>query len=243
MNWYPVEIRHTITEEQKQASYDTIYKTRGIRLRDSFYLWFLDVVRRYGRGRLLDVSCGEGTFLTFACRAGFAAVGIDFSIEALHKFQTDSGQAAIFQANAQQLPFDAASFDTVTNIGSLEHYFEPEIGVREMARVLRSDGVAVILLPNTFGFFGNITYVMRYGEVYDDGQPLQRYASRASWERLLSSNGLRVAHVIHYERERPRTLPDLIFLLTHPLKMIRILIAPLVPVNLGNMLVYICRKG
>ncbi|NJO84843.1 MAG: class I SAM-dependent methyltransferase, partial [Blastochloris sp.] len=33
-------------------------------------------------------------------------------------------------------PFATNSFDTITNMGSLEHYFDPAEGVREMARVL-----------------------------------------------------------------------------------------------------------
>lgn len=245
MDWYPIEIRHTVTEEQKQESYDTIYATQGIRLRDSFYLWFLDAVRRYSRkrGRLLDVSCGEGTFLSFARAVGFDVVGIDFSMVALQKSQRDVGSLPIVLANAEQLPFDDQSFDTVTNLGSLEHYLSPELGVSEMARVLRPDGVVVLHVPNTFGLFGNIPYVIRHGEVFDDGQPLQRYATRASWERLLNSHGLRVTHVFPYEREWPRTRTDFTFMMTHPSKIVRTLIAPLVPVNLGNFLVYVCDKG
>ncbi len=240
---YPIEIRHEPTEIAEQQAYNTIYAKQGIDQRDSFYLWFLDRVVRYGRGRLLDVSCGEGSFIRFARRAGFATTGIDFSAVALQKAQRRVPGTVLSLANAQQLPFADNSFDVVTNIGSLEHYFDPAKGVREMARVLRPSGVALVLLPNAFGLFGNITHVLRHGEVYDDGQPLQRYATRASWERLLQYNGLIPDRVIGYEREAPRTLDDLRWFLRRPSKIARLLLSRFVPVNLGNMLIFVCHKA
>jgi SAM-dependent methyltransferase len=239
---YPIEIRHESTVTAEQQAYDTIYATRGIGQRDSFYLWFLELVAKYGSGRLLDVSCGEGTFLRFARRAGFRASGIDFSAIALQKARGYVPGIALALANAQQLPFADHSFDIVTNIGSLEHYFDPAEGVREMARVLRPGGVALVLLPNTFGLFGNIAHVLRHGEVFDDGQPLQRYAARNSWDWLLHNNGLISERVIAYERELPRTLKDLLWTAGHPSKVARILIGPLIPVNLSHILVFVCHK-
>ena len=240
---YPIEIRHEQSESAEQRAYDSIYAAQGIRQRDSFYLWFLAQVPRCGDGRLLDVSCGEGAFLVFARRAGFRAVGIDFSLAALRKLPATHDGAPVALANAQQLPFADNSFDSVTNIGSLEHYFDPAAGVREMARVLRPGGVALVLLPNAFGLFGNIMHVLRYGEVYDDGQPLQRYASRASWARLLSANGLIPERVIGYELAAPRTVGDLLWFLRRPWKIARLLLSPFVPINLSNMLVFICHKA
>lgn len=238
---YLLEIRHEATEREEQRAYDTLYSERGICQRDSFYLWFLEQVPHRGRGRLLDVSCGEGTFLGMARRAGLDAVGVDFSLVAVRKARRVASHVAV--ANAQRLPFADNTFEYVTNIGSLEHYFDPPEGVREMARVLRSDGVAVILLPNTFGLFGNIWHVLRHGEIFDDGQPLQRYASRASWESLLRTNGLIPERVIPYEREAPRTARDLLWLMRRPWKIGRLLVAPFIPVNLSTILVFVCHKA
>jgi len=241
--WYPIEIRHTPTEAEEQAVYDTIYTEQGIRQRDSLYLWFLEQAARYGSGRLLDVSCGEGWLLVLAQRLGFDPVGIDISLAGLHKFRTPDQRTRVMQANAQQLPFVDNSFDTITNMGSLEHYFDPAEGIREMARVLRPQGVALILVPNSFGLFGNVAHVMKYGEIYDDGQPLQRYASRGSWQRLLAANGLHTERVLSCEYERPRTAHDMLRLLHRPAKIIRFATGPLVPVNLSHILVFVCRKG
>ena len=135
---YLTEIRHVQTEDAEQQAYDTIHGTRSLTQNDSLYLWFLEQVARYGPGKLLDVSCGEGTFLRFARRAGFEAVGIDFSQIALrHACQSDpSSNLAL--ADAQRLPFADESFDVVTNIGSLEHYFDTAEAAREMAQIGRA---------------------------------------------------------------------------------------------------------
>lgn len=239
---YLIEIRHEQTESAERRAYDRIYSTRAINQRDSLYIWFLEQVARYGHGKLLDVSCGEGTFLRLARRAGFEAIGIDFSAAALQKNHRANSLNQLALANAQQLPFPDNSFDVVTNIGSLEHYFDPAKAVHEMARVLRPEGVAVVWLPNAFGVFGNVTHVLRHGEIFDDGQPLQRYASRGSWERLLDENGLTVARVVGYEGALPRTLPDLLWLLPRPWKFVRIAISQVLSVNLADQLIFVCRK-
>jgi SAM-dependent methyltransferase len=246
MAWYPIEIRHTPTEAAEQRAYDTIYTGGGLHQLDSLYLWFLDQVKRYAPppARLLDVSCGAGDFLRFASRSGYAATGMDFSLAALQTLDARGGAGIpAVAANAQGLPFADASFDVVTNIGSLEHYFDPAEGVREMARVLRPGGTAVVLLPNTFGLFGNILHVLRHGEVFDDGQPLQRYATRGSWQRLLADHGLLTRHVLVFERAAPRTAQDLYWMLRRPHTFVRAIFGALVPPNLGNMLIFVCDRN
>lgn len=245
MAWYPIEIRHTPTEDAEQRAYDTLYSERGLHQRDSLYLWFLAQVKRYAPppATLLDVSCGEGDFLRFARRAGYVPTGIDFALTALQKLDQRGGAAIpAVTANAQRLPFADASFDIVTNLGSLEHYFDPAQGVREMARVLRPDGTAMVLLPNAYGLFGNILHVLKHGEVFDDGQPLQRYATCGSWQWLLSKHGLTTRRVLVLERTMPRTAHDLRWMLRHPHTFVRALVGPLIPPNLGDLLVFVCSR-
>jgi SAM-dependent methyltransferase len=240
---YLVEIRREQTERAGRLAYDALFAADEIRMPDSFYLWFADLVTRYGSGKLLDISCGDGFFLAAARHSGFCTAGVDFSTIAVQKARRLVPGAAVALANGQRLPFADSSFDVVTNIGSLEHYFDPAEGVREMARVLRPAGIAVVLVPNLFGLFGNIGYVLRHGEIFDDGQPLQRYATRASWERLLQYNGLIPGRVIRYEREVPRSFHDLRQLLQRPRRILRLIVANFIPINLSNNFVFICRKS
>ncbi len=134
----------------------------------------------------MDIATGEGRLPVLALKFGLKAFGTDFAISGLRKGIKENSAPGWFTADGEQLPVSDHSIDYVTHIGSLEHYLDPIRGAQEIARVLKPGGKACILLPNAFGLFGNIQYVAKTGDVFDDGQPLQRYATRREWERLLS---------------------------------------------------------
>jgi SAM-dependent methyltransferase len=238
-----MEIRHIqiSTTADEINAYDEIYNTQGIRHLDSLYLWILSLLDAHPGQTLLDVSSGEGTLGYLAAQHGLRSYGVDFSFAALKKCDKDYGLGSTCVSNAEHLPIADSSFDFITNIGSVEHYLEPEIAIREMSRVLKPEGVACVLLPNAFSLFGNVQYVCQTGDVFDDGQPLQRYNTRLGWHRLLTQNGLEPFKTLKYEREWPRTIQDGWWYLRRPLKVLKLLISPLVPVNLANSIVYLCR--
>ena len=239
-----IEIRHPQMETSAatRAAYKELYGHQGIQQRDSFYLWLLDLLKPKPGTRLVDISCGQGRLVAFARARGVEAVGIDFAEEAIQKAKSACGNAAWAVGDGEQLPFAAALVDYVTHIGSLEHYQHPEAGMREIARLLKPQGTACVLLPNAFGLFGNIQHVWHKGDVFDDGQPLQRYHTRAGWHEMLVANGLEPIRTVRYERERPRTWADVGWYLLRPAKVARLLLANLVPLNLANCLVYLCRR-
>lgn len=221
--------------------YDAIYREAPIQQIDSFYLWALRLARVSPGQRLLDVSCGVARLVEFAQRRGIRSVGIDLSGEAIAVARRAGVRGELLVGNAQELPFPEASFDRVINLGSIEHYEHPDRAVAEMARVLRPDGRAVILLPNSFGY-QHVLYVWRHGTIFDDGQPLQRYATRAAWNTLLEANGLSVEEIAKYQQVWPRTVRDLGHYLRQPRKFVQVLLTPLLPVDTVNCLVFLCRK-
>jgi ubiquinone/menaquinone biosynthesis C-methylase UbiE len=227
-----------------QKAYDQIYRGEGILLQDSFYLWLLELLKLKEGKRLLDISCGEGRLVVLARMRGLEAIGLDFSYVGLTIGHSQDPRSGWVTGDGQALPFPGDSMDYVTHIGSLEHYLDPGNGAREIRRVLKPDGQACILVPNAFGLFGNIQHVWSHGEVFDDSQPLQRYATRLTWERLLADNGLVIHRVVGYgEVERPRTRVDWLRYLKNPRKIIRIALSRMTPVNLANHFVFLCGAG
>ena len=239
-----VELRgqQIVLAEDSAHSYDELHGEGHLRQQDSFYKWLLDLLEPQPGQLLLDVSCGQGVLLDFAGQAGLQAAGLDLSSSAVTIVRQHVPLPLVCVADAEQLPYPDAGFDYATNIGSIEHYFHPHWAIREMARVLRPDGLALILLPNTFGLLGNILHVWRKGDVFDDGQPLQRYGTPVQWRRLLELNELQVVRIVKYERARPRTREDLLWYARRPHRLGRVLLAPLVPLNLASFLVYLCRR-
>jgi ubiquinone/menaquinone biosynthesis C-methylase UbiE len=240
------EIRHEGMDERSatQQAYAAIYRGDGILLRDSFYLWLVGLLKPQPGRQLLDISCGEGRLVVLAAGAGLDAIGLDFAIDGVLKGRGQAPASGWAVGDGECLPIVARSVDYVTHIGSLEHYLHPERGVQEISRVLKPEGKACILLPNAFGLLGNIRHVWSTGEIFDDGQPLQRYATHETWSTLLSRNGLRILKTIGYgEIERPRTAADWRWLLRRPRKILRLAISGFIPLNLSNHFVFLCTSA
>lgn len=241
-----LEIRHTDIQDPNATldAYNEIYDQEGILLRDSFYLWLISLLKPQAGKLLVDISCGQGRLTTLAQNQGLRSAGIDFAFAGVQIGRRDSPQSAWAVGDGEKLPFKAQSIDYITHIGSLEHYMDPYAGAREIGRILKPDGRACVLLPNAYGLLGNIRYVWAAGDIFDDGQPLQRYATRLGWQRMLEQGGLQIEKVVGYgEVDFPRTSQDLRYLLKRPHKILRGLITKLIPLNLMNQLVYICRRA
>lgn len=236
-----IEIRHNIKDSRKE--YDQIYQSTNFKLQDSFYLWILEVLKPSKGKILLDISCGEGSIINFAYKKSVTGIGIDFSLPAIIKAYKSSPKSQWIVGDGECIPLKSSSVDYITHIGSLEHYNYPEKGIAELYRVLKPKGKALILLPNTYGLFGNIIYVLKTGNVFDDKQPIQRYNTLKGWQIMIESSGLRIEKILKYEREIPRTIRDLVWTLIHPTKILRILLSPLIPLPLANCFIYVCSKG
>jgi ubiquinone/menaquinone biosynthesis C-methylase UbiE len=239
-----IEIWHSqvYSPSQSRLAYENIYMEKGIRQLDSFYLWLLGLLSPQTGDRLLDVACGEGVLVKFAQARGVMAYGIDLSCTAIHRARQNITDGTLLVGDGTTLPFPDEAFDYVTCIGSLEHYMDPVAGAREIRRVLRVGGKACILLPNTFSLLGNVMYAWRHGDIFDDGQPIQRYHTRWGWQRLLEQGDLRVLRVVKYEVAWPQTWADRWWYLRKLRKIGHLLAGLVVPLNLANCLVYLCTR-
>jgi len=236
-----IRIRHT---SDTRSVYDHIYTGEAIHQMDSFFLWILALLRLNQGQRLLDVSTGRGQMVKLAQSQSIDAYGLDFSQMAC-TLAVKKSPGHIVCGNGQELPFANETFDAVTNLGSLEHFEDMDQGVREMARVLKPAGQACLTVPNTFGLLWNVAVAWKTGDVDDDGQPLQRYGTRRQWERILETNGVLVMQVLGYEHEHafPRTWHDLRRYWFHPIRIMRMLVWPRLPVNIAGQFVFLCRKS
>lgn len=184
------------------ASHIRFYEERYARppgaMRD--YRLYLDLLGARAPGRVLDVGCGEGFFLAEANRAGMEVVGVEIVEQAIRLARGRVPHASLVVAAGEALPFPDASMDYVTCLGTLEHFADPSAGAREVARVLRDDGWALIVVPNR-KFVGWIARGRRGTEQREVGELL---LSRDEWIDLLGKAGL---HVHNVTREPWHTKP------------------------------------
>jgi SAM-dependent methyltransferase len=97
-------------------------------------------------GRLLDIGCGEGTFLLAAQHQGWKVIG------------TEVGSAAAAAA-ARGIPIArsleetnaASGFDAITMWHTLEHFVDPHAIVAQAGALLRPGGTLIVAVPNAGG--------------------------------------------------------------------------------------------
>ena len=234
-----LEIRYQEQQDSIQDAYDLIYDEDPIHHNESLYRWILRLLNPQPGKRLIDIACGEGTIPTLAAQNNIIAHGFDLSFKAIQAGQSPNPNLIV--ANGEHLPYPDASFDYVTNIGSLEHYMSPATGVQEMARILTPSGIACILVPNTFSI-ALMVHAWHNGRTADDGQPIQRYAARYEWQDLLEINGLYVFKTTKYNLVWPRSWQDAKLFLRQPKRIGWLLMGLVTPLNLANSFVYLCRK-
>ena len=97
---------------------------------------------------VLDVACGTGNATIPAAKAGARVTGLDFAPALLAIARERSADAMVeidfVEGDAQELPFEDASFDRVVSV--FGHMFAPdhERTAAEMKRVLRPGGVIAV---------------------------------------------------------------------------------------------------
>lgn len=108
-----------------------------------------------GRGRLLDIGAGRGELLRVAREQGWTAVGIETSSTFAAHAARYSG-AEIKQQTLEECGFEANSFDVVILAAVLEHLYNPDEIIKEIARILRPGGALFVDVPNEEGLYFRI---------------------------------------------------------------------------------------
>jgi SAM-dependent methyltransferase len=130
--------------------------------------------------KILDVGCGTGANLEMLSEFGDSA-GVDISGEAL-AFCRERGLENVKQGAAEALPFDHSSFDLVTGLDVVEHLDDDLAGLKEMRRVLRRGGHALIFVPAFMFLWG----------VQDDISHHRRRYTLEQLKRVMHESGFEV---------------------------------------------------
>ena len=138
--------------------------------------------------RVLEIGCGLGTDGARFARAGAVYTGVDLTEAAVslarRNFELQGLPGEFRTADAENLDFADASFDVVYSHGVLHHTPDTARAIREVHRVLRPGGRAVVMLyhRDSYNYRVNISLLRRAGA------------------RLLHNEaGIRVAHLLTRE--------------------------------------------
>lgn len=154
-----------------------------------------------GTGRVLDVGAGRGELLRAALRQGWHGVGVEPSAP-FADYATRHSGAEIRRASLEQCAFPDASFDVVILGAVLEHLYNPNETIREIARILRPGGALFVDVPNETGLYfrvGNAYQRLRGRDwtvnLAPTFEPFHVFGfNPTSLRRLLSKHGFATIH-------------------------------------------------
>ncbi|MFN2398439.1 MAG: class I SAM-dependent methyltransferase [Gemmatimonadaceae bacterium] len=116
---------------------------------------------RFERGRdkkLLEVGVGAGTDFTNWVRNGAIATGVDLTEHGValtrERLELEGLKADVRVADAENLPFETNTFDLVYSHGVLHHSPDTPRAIREVHRVLRPGGTALVMIYNVHSWVG-----------------------------------------------------------------------------------------
>jgi SAM-dependent methyltransferase len=146
--------------------------------------------------RVLDVATGPGYAAAAAARRDARVTGVDFSPAMVERARRRVPGATFREGDAEDLPFDDASFDAVVMNFGLLHLARPERAVDEAARVLRPGGrfAFTVWAPSeeTVGFGIILRAVAAHGDPHvplPEGPPFFRFSDPAECRRVLQAAG------------------------------------------------------
>jgi ubiquinone/menaquinone biosynthesis C-methylase UbiE len=149
--------------EERRAFFDGIERDR--------YAWepYIKPFARFERGRgkrVLEVGVGAGTDFINWVRNGAVATGVDLTEHGValtrERLALEGLSAEVMVADAERLPFDDASFDIVYSYGVLHHSPNTAAAVREVHRVLKPGGTAIVMVYHHPSWVGLMLWGLHY---------------------------------------------------------------------------------
>jgi ubiquinone/menaquinone biosynthesis C-methylase UbiE len=176
--------------EDMKSFYDDVYYADANKpLQGTAHLRKLaKIVKISSDEAVLDIACGLGEWLHVCLSNGARVAGVDLSERAIEYCERHMPDGDFHAVPAEHLPFDDAQFDLLSCLGSLEHFVEPVVALKEMARVAKPDARFLILVPNA----DFLTRKLRLfgGTNQKDAKEVVR--TLEEWESLFQQAGLNV---------------------------------------------------
>lgn len=109
-------------------------------------VWVRNLPKAAPQSRLLDIGCGDGSFLKIAESAGYESLGIDPDSEAVAR--ANRLGLTVLVSSAYEIPLVDNYFDRVTLNHVIEHVHFPLKALKSAYRLLKPGGILWLATPN-----------------------------------------------------------------------------------------------
>ena len=101
---------------------------------------------KFLKGRILDIGCNYGEFHKLVIERGKDMGGVVYGLD----IEVINYRDNMIKGDAHYLPFKDESFDSIFAGEIIEHLTNPAQFLKEIERVLKKGGVAVLTAPNPY---------------------------------------------------------------------------------------------
>ena len=158
--------------------------------------------------RLLDIGCGNATFVKEALGAGFDAFGLETSAEA-RAIADEEVPGRVFNTTVDDLIAAGEKFEVLTLFHSLEHMLQPYRYLRKLHRLVERPGTVFVQVPNSQSLQARLLGSRWYG--FDCPRHIYNFSS-FSLMHMLGKAGYRIHEVRQFSlRDNAASLVSSLF--------------------------------
>lgn len=180
----------------KLGGYENYLKDQRTKITNSNYILHRLKQITPRKGKLLDIGCAYGIFLSVAKKQGFQTFGIEPNKEASSYAKTEL-KLDIINDFFNQKYFQKKYFDIITLLDVLEHMSNPVGFLKNINNLLAKNGILIILTPNVDGLFRKLM-----GNSWPHFKPEEHlyYFSPQTIERLLNKSSFKILKIENYRK-------------------------------------------
>ena len=123
------------------------HEARSISFFENLYYSFFRKIPGIKNGKILDVGCGNGSYLNFLKKRGWDCYGTELNDSMVHYMITNLG-LNITKGELCNVSFPDEYFDAVTFWGSLEHMSDALSVLKTARRLLKTNGKIIVWTQN-----------------------------------------------------------------------------------------------
>lgn len=209
---FPQPTQHLLSELYAPAEYYDGYGDYfGDMGRRSFFKNALETLEDvcHSPGRLLDVGCGPGLFMSIARSQGWDVQGVDpgkFAVD----YASEKLKLSVRHGELLDQRLADRSFDVITMWDTIEHLRDPLDTLQEMYRLLRPGGFLLLTTGEVDDMYDRLLFALQKQRVcwYDPPQHLFFFSRTALTKNLLLAGftAIRLGDLFSIRRNEARQL-------------------------------------
>ena len=165
--WTPLEFVKEIYENEEEVFYEGSHQG-VIELTDDHLMFLRSYEGKVNGLKLLDIGCGNGSFIYKAKELGFDVYGIDVDSKSIQAASEKLGLKNVYNMSLDEFveyaKKEGLKFDVITFFQVLEHQTDPSGFIQKVKELLNPGGKVVGSVPNRDRLFAEFS---RSGRNYD----------------------------------------------------------------------------